>query len=41
MTDLIARLREAVGASHVLTDGADLVSYSSDWRGAYRNAGAV
>lgn len=36
MTDLIARLGEAIGAPHVLTDPHDLASYSVDWRGAYR-----
>ena len=35
MTDLLARLREAVGAAHVLTDAADLAAYVVDWTGAH------
>ena len=31
MTDLIARLRQIVGYTHVLTDG-DLTAYEQDWR---------
>ena len=31
MTDLIARLRQIVGDTHVLTDG-DLTAYEQDWR---------
>ena len=34
--DLLARLRDAVGDAHVLTDPADVAAYVTDWRGAYR-----
>ena len=33
--DLLERLREVVGAGHVLTDEADLAAYVVDWTGAY------
>ncbi len=35
MTDLLDRLREAVGAAHVLTDDADVAAYVVDWTGTH------
>ena len=35
MTDLLARLRTAIGADHVLTDGADVAAYVVDWTGVH------
>ncbi|MBS2936264.1 FAD-binding oxidoreductase [Nocardioides sp. J2M5] len=36
MTDLLDRLRDAVGASHVLTDDADVAAHVVDWTGVHR-----
>ena len=33
--DFLDRIRGIIGATHVLTDGADVAPYSTDWRGRY------
>ncbi len=33
--DFLPRLRDIVGASHVLTEAFDIAPYASDWRGRY------
>ena len=35
MTELLDRLRSAVGADHVLTDAADVAAYVVDWTGTH------
>ena len=35
MTDLLDRLRTAVGDAHVLTEPADLEAYVVDWTGVH------
>ncbi|MDX9994848.1 MAG: FAD-binding oxidoreductase [Rhodocyclaceae bacterium] len=34
--DFLQRLRDLVGAAHVLTEAFDIAPYASDWRGRYR-----
>jgi len=36
VTDLLGRLRSAVGVDHVLTDGPDVAAYVVDWTGTHR-----
>ncbi len=36
LTGLLTDLRAAIGADHVLTEPADLSTYGTDWRGAFR-----
>ena len=36
MTDLLDRLRTAVGADHVLTDAGDVAAYAVDWTGVHQ-----
>lgn len=36
MSNLLDRLREAIGAAYVLTEPADVAAYALDWRGRYQ-----
>ncbi|MCW2739164.1 FAD-binding oxidoreductase, partial [Nocardioides sp.] len=38
MTDLLARLRSAVGDDHVLTEAADVAAYVVDWTGVHEGS---